>query len=56
MYDRSVNCVLSLPLAERRAYIERLDKLRPRSKGVGWGVDDALNSIWYDANLNEQQE
>ena len=53
MYDRSVNCVLNLPPAERRAYIERLDKLRLRSKRIGWGVDDALNSIWNDANLYE---
>ncbi len=39
MYDRSVNRVLSLPLAERRAYVERLGKLRTRAKRVGWGVE-----------------
>jgi hypothetical protein len=48
MYDRSVKCVMSLPLAERRAYVERLGKLRSRAKHVGWGVEDALNSLWYD--------
>jgi hypothetical protein len=37
MYDRSVNRVLSLPLAERRAYVERLSKLRLRAKRVGRG-------------------
>src|SRR5262249_35225425 len=47
MYDRSVNCVLSLPLAVRRAYAERLGKVRSRAKHVGWGVEDALNSLWY---------
>lgn len=31
MYDRSINCVLGLPLAERSAYVERLGKLRSRA-------------------------
>ena len=52
MYARSVNCVLSLPLAERRAYVERLGELRSRSKHVGWGVDGAFNDIWYDAEFD----
>jgi len=56
MYDRSVNRVLSLPLAERRAYVERLRKLRSRAKHVGWGVEDALNSLWYDTDFEEQRE
>lgn len=56
MYDRSVNCVLSLPLAERRAYVERLGKLRSRAKHVGWGVEDALNSLWYDSDFDELRE
>jgi len=55
MYDRSVNCVLSLPLAERRAYVERLGKLRSRAKHVGWGVEDALNSLWYNSDFDEQR-
>jgi hypothetical protein len=56
MYDRSVNFVLSLPLTERRAYVERLDKLRSRAKYVGWGVEDQLNDRRYDADFDEQQE
>ena len=56
MYDRSVNFVSTLPPTERYAYIERLDKLRPRSKHVGWGVQDALNSLWYDTDFNGQRE
>ena len=56
MYDRSVNCVLSLPLAERHAYVERLGKLRSRAKHVGWGVEDAINSLWYDGDFDEQRE
>jgi hypothetical protein len=56
MYDRSVNHVLSLPLAKRRAYVERLDKLRLRAKHVGWGVEDELNDRWHAADFDEQLE
>ena len=56
MYDRSVNFVLSLSLAERRAYVERLGKLRSRAKHVGWGVEDELNDLWYSVDFNEQLE
>ena len=54
MYDRSVNCVLSVPLTERRAYVERLDKLRIRAKYIGWGVEDKLNDLWHAADFDEQ--
>ena len=56
MYDRSVNRVLSLPLAERRAYVERLGKLRTRAKRAGWGVENELNDLWHDADFDEQLE
>ena len=54
MYDRSVNFVLSLPPAERPNYVERLAKLRSRSKHVGWGVEDELNDRWYAADFDGQ--
>ena len=56
MYDRSVSCVFSLPLAERRAYVERLSKLRLRAKRVGWGVENELNDLWQAAEFDEQME
>jgi hypothetical protein len=56
MYDRSVKRVLSLPLVERRVYVERLDKLRTRAMGVGWGVEDELNALWHAADFHEQLE
>jgi hypothetical protein len=56
MYDRSVNCVVSLPLAERRTYVERLGKLRSRAKHVGWGVEDELKDLWHAADFEEQRE
>jgi hypothetical protein len=54
MYDRSVNFVLSLPLVERPAYVERLGKLRSRAKHVGRGVEDELNDRWHAADFDEQ--
>jgi hypothetical protein len=56
MYDQSVNRILSLPLAERLAYVERLGKLRTRAKRVGWGVKDELNDLWHAADFEEQLE
>jgi hypothetical protein len=56
MYDRSVNRVLSLPLPERPAYVERLGKLRIRAKRVGWGVEDELNDLWHAADFDEPLE
>jgi hypothetical protein len=54
MYDRSVNLVLSLPFAERRAYVERLGKLRSRATHVGWAVENELNDCWHAADFDEQ--
>ena len=55
MYERSLEFVSSLPPAERATYLERLDKLRSRARNVGWGVQEELNSLWYDAALDERQ-
>lgn len=53
MYDQAVQYVLDLPAAERYAFAERLGRLRSRARPVGWGVDDQLNTIWYEASLEE---
>src|SRR6266404_4703238 len=55
MYERSLEFVLSLPPAERANYLERLHKLRSRGRHIGWGVEEELNSLWYDAALDERQ-
>ncbi|SHK40783.1 hypothetical protein SAMN05444159_3183 [Bradyrhizobium lablabi] len=55
MYERSLEFVSSLPLAERATFLERLDKLRSRGRHVGWGVHDELNSLWYAAALDESE-
>jgi hypothetical protein len=55
MYDRALTFVSKLAPPERANYIERLDKLRPRSRCVGWGVEDNLNDLWYAADLDGNQ-
>jgi hypothetical protein len=53
MYDQAVNLVLDLPVADRHSYAKRLGNLRSRARPVGWGIDDELNNIWYEAGLGE---
>jgi hypothetical protein len=48
MYGRSLELVSSLPPSERATYLERLDKLRSRGRHTGWGVEEELNSLWYE--------
>jgi hypothetical protein len=56
MYDRALTFVAKLAPAERRPYIERLDKLRPRTRYVQWGVEDNLNDLWHAADLDGHPE
>ena len=53
MYDQAVKRVLDLPIAERHGYAKRLGNLRSRARPIGWGMDDELNNIWYEAGLDE---
>jgi hypothetical protein len=55
MYDQSVQCVLNLPAGERRSYAERLGNMRSRARHLGWGVEDELNSLWYESGLDARQ-
>ena len=56
MYDQALTFVLKLPPTERATYLERLDKLRSRSRHVGWGVEDNLNDLWYAADVDSHDE
>jgi hypothetical protein len=56
MYGRSLEIVSSLPLTERSTYLERLDRLRPRARNVGWVVEEEFNSLWYEAVDEENSE
>ena len=53
MYDQSLKFVLSLPVAMRPAYLERLDQLRSRAKHVGGQLHDVLNDLWREADVDE---
>jgi hypothetical protein len=55
MYDQAVKRVLDLPAAERHAHAKRLGNLRSRARPVGWRIGDELDSIWYEAGLDEYQ-
>jgi hypothetical protein len=53
MYDQAVKRVLDLPVAERHGYAKRLGNLRSRARPIGWGIEDELNGVWYEAGLDE---
>ena len=55
MYNQALRLASNLPPDGRADYVDRLDKLRSRGRYVGWGVQDELNSLWYDAELRESQ-
>ena len=55
MYKQALRLASNLPPDGHTDYIDRLDKLRSRGRHVGWGVQDELNSLWYDAELGEPQ-
>jgi hypothetical protein len=55
MLDQSAQCILDLPPVERRPYADRLGNLRARARHVGWGVEDELNSLWYESGLDQCQ-
>jgi hypothetical protein len=56
MYGRSLELVSSLSPAERSSYLDRLSRLRSRGKNIGWGVEEEINSLWYDAADEQQRE
>jgi hypothetical protein len=54
MYNQSLQYALKLPPAQRSAFLERLNRLRSRARYLGWGVEDELNSLWYDTQIDEE--
>jgi hypothetical protein len=56
MYNQALRLASNLPPDGRADYVDRLDKLRSRSRHVGWGVQDELNSLWYDVELGPQSD
>ena len=56
MYDQAAKRVQDLPVAERHGCAKRLENLRSRARTIGWGMDDELNNIWYEAGLDEYKD
>jgi hypothetical protein len=55
MYKQALRIASNLPPDISTGYIDRLDKLRSRSRHVGWGVEDELNRLWYAAEFGEPE-
>jgi hypothetical protein len=55
MYHQALEFTSSVPSAARRNYVDRLDKLRLRTRPLGWGVVEELNDLWYSAGLDEPE-
>lgn len=53
MYSQALGFVSNLPPDARTDYVDRLDKVRLRGRHVGYGVEDELNSLWYDSEFGE---
>ena len=48
MFDQGLTQAFALPAPERDRMLERLDVVRGSLRGLGWGVSDNVNEIWYD--------
>ena len=48
MFDQALTQALTMPTAERVNMLTRLDGVRGSLRGLGWGVSDNVNEIWYD--------
>ena len=48
MYDQALSKVIDLSPSEREPMLKRLHAVREALDGTGWGVDDAIEDIWYE--------
>ena len=48
MFGEALLGVTSLPPAEQKTMLERLDAVRSVAGVVGWGVKDAMNELWVE--------
>src|SRR4029078_3988023 len=53
MYSQALKFVSTLPHECASGTLIESDKLRSRGRHVGWGVEEELNSLWYDSDLSE---
>jgi hypothetical protein len=48
IFEQGLTQATELPPADRHMMLKRLDVVRGSLRGIGWGVTDAINEIWYD--------
>jgi len=51
MFEQALNTAMTLPQAQREAFLDRLDDVRTAGQQVGWGVGDDFNWLWERAGL-----
>ena len=48
MFERALTTVMTLPPTEQANLVDRLDRVRSALSGIGWGVKDAVDDVWFD--------
>ena len=48
MFDQALSKVIDLPPIEREPMLKRLNAVRRTLNETGWGVDNAIEDIWYE--------
>ena len=47
MFQQALTALERLPASERTSLYERLDSLRSKAGGLGWGVKDEFDELWH---------
>ena len=48
MYGQALSVTSALPAVENAIKLQRLDAVRAAFAGVGWGVKDAVDELWFE--------
>jgi hypothetical protein len=51
MFEADIKAIAGLEPAARVAFWERLDKVRSRSRGFGYGIGDSIDDLWARRNI-----
>jgi hypothetical protein len=46
MFEADIKAIAGLEAAARVAFLGRLDKVRSRCHGFGYGIGDAIDDLW----------
>jgi hypothetical protein len=50
MFEADIKAIAGLEAAARTAFWDRLDKVRGRCRGFGYGIGDAIDDLWARRN------